>query len=133
VNDYLFSYLQEHGISYTKLAERFNGMIAKLLEKALIVRQKNSISTEEMIDQSLDMKYANNLLHAMSMSIEAIDLDDALEQMAAGKPIFEKGYPVSRFKMIEVLRTWRKNKLHIATKAALEKAREFEKKQGGQV
>lgn len=117
----LFSQLQEHGVSYTKLAERFNAKVIKLLEVILRDRQKSGMSTEELIAHLSLYTYLNNLIDAMN--IRDIDLGDAIEKMATGKPPFEKGDPISRFKMIEVLRTWRKSKLHIAIQNALKKTR----------
>jgi hypothetical protein len=125
----LLSYLQEHGVSYTKLAERFNAMIIKSLDAIQNIQQKNEITTEELVYENRYIVYVENLLSALG--IKNINLKDSLEQITAGERPFEKGYPVSRFKIIEVLRTWRKNKLHIMTQKALEKVREFEKKQGG--
>jgi hypothetical protein len=126
----LLSYMQEHGVSYAKLAERFNVIIAKLLEKYLIIHQKVEISTEELVNETEIINFANNLLNALS--VIDIDLDDALEQMKAGMPPFEKGYPVSRYKLIEALRTLRKGKQHIMVKNALEKVKAIEKKQARQ-
>ena len=120
-----FSYLQEHGVSYAKLAERFNGLLSRSLE-AILMYQNKRLTTKQMANFNLVLNQTNNLLNAMN--INNVDIEYALDQIAAGKPPFEKGYPVSRYKMIEVLRTWRKNKQHIMVKTTLEKAKRLQEK-----
>jgi len=120
-----FSYSQEHGVSYSKLAERFNENMSRVVVKLAEYHGK-TISTEELIEFHSLNQYANSLLSMMN--IKDISIEDALEQVAKGNPPFEKGYPVSRYKMIEVLRTWRKNKQHIRVNNVLKKAKELAKK-----
>ncbi len=62
----------------------FNGNIVNLLERYLIIHQKDEISNKELIEESELISFANNLLNALS--VIDINLDDALEQMKAGMP-----------------------------------------------
>ncbi len=127
----LLSYLQEHGSSYAKLAVRNNELIGGILT-GISRYHKKKLSTEQLIELTSLTQQLNFLLS--TLNIKGVDTEYALEQIEAGKPPFEKGYPVSRYKMIEVLRTWRKGKPHIRVKSALEKAkRSQEKKEADKV
>lgn len=123
----LLSYLQEHGSSYAKLAERSNELIGGILT-GISRYHKKEISTEQLIELTSLTQQLNFLLS--TLNIKGVDTEYALEQIAAGKPPFEKGYPVSRYKMIEVLRAWRKSKQHIRVNIIREKAKELTKKRG---
>ena len=98
---------------------------ARFLEIYSEIRQKDKISTEEMNKMNSSLTSAENLLTALG--VNDIDLSVALELIADGNPPFEKGYPVSRWKMIEVLRTWRKGEAHQNVKRVLKKARSLKK------
>ena len=117
-----FSQMQEHGKSYAKLAELFNEVLGNSLT-AISVYNKKSISTEELVKLNSLARKTNVMLSALN--IKGVDIEYALEQVSAGKPPFQKGYPVSRYKMIEILRTWRKSKQHIMVKNALVKAKKL--------
>ncbi|MBC8508215.1 MAG: hypothetical protein ISR58_13885 [Anaerolineales bacterium] len=130
-----YSQSQEHGISYSKLAKHLNDLVASCLKKHFEIKGKNQIDMEELIALNLSMQYAATLLAAMSVKEEDIwaIISDGLERLSLGESPFPKDYPIPRYKMIEVLRTWRKNKLHIATQEAIEKARNFKSKEKGEV
>ncbi len=121
----LLSYLQEHGISYTKLAERTNELIRNILID-ISKYHKKGVSTEQLIELTLLTQQLNFILS--TLNIKGVDTEYALEQITVGKPPFDKGYPVSRYKMIEVLRAWRKNKQHIMVKNTLKKAKGLQEK-----
>ncbi len=120
-----FSQMQERGKSYANLAELFNQVLGKsLIEVKRYYGEK--LSTEQLIKLNSLTKQINVMLSALN--IKDVDAEYALEQITAGKPPFQKGYPVSRYKMIEALRTWRKGKPHIRVKSALEKAKRLQVK-----
>ncbi|MCG2786073.1 MAG: hypothetical protein L6461_13300 [Anaerolineae bacterium] len=127
-----FSYQQEHGAKYSDLAEHFNRLVGGCLKKYWEIQQKKSINTDELITMKLTLVYAENLLKAVGLDQQDI-LKYGLENLSNKEPVFEKGYPVSRQKMIEVLRNWRKSRLHNAVSSAIEKARQFKKEQNQQV
>lgn len=124
------SQMQERGKSYANLAELFNQVLGKSLIEVKRYDGKK-ISTEQLIKLNSLTQKINVMLSALN--IKDVDAEYALERITAGKPPFQKGYPVSRYKMIEVLRTWRKGKPHIRVKNALEKVKAIQEKQKGKV
>jgi len=126
-----FSQMQERGKSYSKLAELFNQVLSKSLIEIKKYHRMKTITTEQLTQLTSLTRKTNVMLSAMN--IKGVDTEYALEQIAAGKPPFEKEYPVSRYKMIEVLRTWRNSKSHIRVKNALEKVKAVEKEKQGKV
>ena len=121
----LFSYVHENGVSYKKLAERINRMVSDALISTVKIQQKNNITTEELFKQNKSIKFIDNLLGAIG--VKNIGVEDAIELIKEGKPPFEEGYPVSRWKLIETLRTWRKGKMHQSVKKVIKKARSRKK------
>jgi hypothetical protein len=123
-----FSQMQERGKSYANLAELFNQVLGKSLIE-IKKYQGKAITTEQFTQLNALTRQVNIMLSAMT--IKGVDTEYALEQIVKGKPPFQNGYPVSRYKMIEVLRTWRKGKPHIRVKNALEKVKAIQEKQKG--
>jgi hypothetical protein len=121
----MYSYFQENGTSYAKLAERINSIAVRYLREILSYRQKRRLSADDVMEEKLLWTHVGKLLD--TVGIKDVDLKDALAQLAHGEPPFQKGKPVSRYKMIEVLRYWRKSRLHFAARRAFkQKSREYE-------
>ena len=139
--------MQKHGYSYARLAERLNKQIEKHLNGYIAYRQEvDAIHPEEKNKHDKDIFYnifwlgmksnSSSLTHAQGV-LESLHykkedileiIKDGLESLANGKSIFSKDYPISKFKMIEALRTWRSGKLHLAIQKQEEIARqEYEK------
>lgn len=127
----LLSQSQERGISYANLAEKINIILSRCLFEVKSYEGKQ-ISTEQLVDLDSITKSVNVIISAFN--IEGLVVKEAQENITLGKSPFQKGYPVSRYKMIEILRTWRKSKQHIMVKKTLEKAKKSqEKKATGKV
>lgn len=96
--------LHERGMSHRKIAEAVNDTVANYL------MQHVELNKEYKTNQYLNM--AKDILVGLEKdeNIQSI-LDIGLENIRQGKPPFEKDYPVSRDKIIGVLRNWDKSKI----------------------
>ncbi len=127
------SYMQKHGYSYARLAERLNKRIEEHLNGYIAYRQEvDAVHPEEKSNHDKDIFYhvfwlgmnsnSSSLTHAKAV-LESLHykqedileiIKSGLESLVNGKSIFSKNYPISRPKITEALRTWRKGKLHLA-------------------
>lgn len=117
----------ENGKSYSMLAEQVNQKVEELLEeysKVLSAYELAKYNFRTMGDFfDWQSKLENNpsslshvilLLKAFKMNQDEIDeiLANGLRRIQEGEKPFEKGYPVSRARIIETLRSWKRGKKH---------------------
>jgi len=143
VNEFMERLLYEnkHGKSYNKLAKSINESVENHLREYLVYRKEvDTLYSESIEDHEHDMYYclfwlnmkpnpfalshAKDLLEAIGIKQPKIDnyLLDGLRQIATGNPPFLPGEPVTRFKLTETLRTYRKGRIHLSIQAAEQRA-----------
>jgi hypothetical protein len=116
---------QESGETYSNLAERINKRISAYLSEYnqyLLEYEKMRPSFKTMGDfyswkpksNGFSLDHARGVLSALGYKKAIIEdlLLAGLENIRAGRPAFEKNYPVSREKIIGVIRRWRIGKKH---------------------
>jgi len=120
---------QKSGQSYNELANRINQRVgAYLQEFANYLKEFETIkhSFETRLDfymwqpknNQFSYDHARGLLEALRLKDTEIEemLKIGLENVQAGKPAFELGYPLSRENLITTLRNWRRGVKHQALK-----------------
>lgn len=127
----ILSNMQESGFSYAQIAESLNENIEKRLKEYVAYRQEvdakiPALKSEHerdifysvfwlgMNSNSAAMSFAKDLLESLRYKQEDIleILKSGLDSILNGKSIFTKNYPITRYKVIEVLRVWRNGKKH---------------------
>jgi hypothetical protein len=116
---------QEAGESYSQLAEAINNTITanlvdfhKLLQEFEQMRHQPTTAMEfhlwNLKHNRFSYEHARGLLEGLRFDSGEIEtlLQAGIESLQAGEPAFEKGYPVSREKLISVLRVWRQGRKH---------------------
>jgi hypothetical protein len=133
INEFLehLSYRNQHGDSYARLAENINQRIEGYLRDYIAYRKEvDTVHPEFKAEHDRDILYhvfwlgmatkPSALSFAMSL-LEGLNfnkqdalriMQNGLRSLSAGESIFLKDYPVTRSKMIQVLRTWRNGKEH---------------------
>lgn len=115
--------LQQLGDSYAKLAMEINAEFSDCLY-FLTKYQQNGIKT---LGDLVEQRQRRNLFELLVDSFYSEDLESVLEEgvenIKQGKPPFADRYPVSRRKMIEVLRAWRKSKYFLTVQEILNNAK----------
>jgi hypothetical protein len=122
--------MQQSGESYSELADQVNRKVSELLEEWTRHRAEYKLAKQQIKDPldwitwhpSTDpfaLERARTFLSALSLKHREIEvqLQAGLERIEGGLAPFEKDYPISREKMISVLRTWRLGKKHESIKA----------------
>lgn len=119
--------LNKGGVSYANLAMWVNSLIAShlcefsafqsRLEEARSQGEEKEYLNRFPLDDvpnPFSFSFAVDLLGALGIREEESEpmLIEGLQRIKEGLPPFEEGYPISRDKMISVLRTWRSNKKH---------------------
>lgn len=116
---------QQNGESYAKLAKFINDNFSK----CLYIFSKYQQTRARTIDDLIEENQHRNLFVLLSGTFYSEDLftilKEGVENINSGNPPFEEGYPVSREKMIEVLRTWRKSKYYLAIQEKLSKTKKM--------
>ncbi len=116
---------QKSGQSYNELANRINRRVASYLQEfADYLKEFEAAKPgfKTMLDfymwrstnNQFSYEHARGLLEALRLKNNEIEemLKIGLENVQAGKPAFELGYPVSREKLISTLRNWRRGVKH---------------------
>lgn len=116
---------QKSGQSYNDLANRINQRAAAYLQEfASYLKEFEAVkhSFKTMFDfymwqpkhNRFSYEHACGLLRALRLKDTEIEdlLRIGLENVQAGNPAFEPGYPVSREKLISTLRNWRRGVKH---------------------
>jgi hypothetical protein len=116
---------QEDGEAYAELAERINFTITEhlsefndYLNELELVRSHFTTELDfyhwESKANQFAFDHARGLLKAVRLKADDIEslLRSGLENIQVGRPAFEKGYPISRDKLIGTLKSWRQSRKH---------------------
>jgi hypothetical protein len=111
---------QESGERYGSIAGRINRQVEALLQEFLHRLEEFEAAKpnfKTMFDfymwqpkaNQFSLEHARVLLRAVRIKDDEIEdlLQSGLDNLRAGKPVFDRGYPLSRERLIRTLRTWR--------------------------